>query len=48
MMDEKNNQVMSKKVAAKAAKEAGKTLSKQNGSGCTRCGRGEAGSSLGC
>ncbi len=44
MMEENNNPVMSKKVAAKQAK----TLSKQNGSGCTRCGRGEGGSSLGC
>ncbi len=48
MMEENNNPVMSKKAAAKAAKKAGKTLSKQNGSGCTRCGRGEGGSSLGC
>ncbi len=48
MTEENNNPVMNKKAAAKSAKKAGKTLSKQNGSGCTRCGRGEGGSSLGC
>ncbi len=47
MMEENNNPVMKKKAAAKAAKKTGKALSKQNGSGCTRCGR-EGGSSLGC